>query len=121
MTLVEFAYNNSYYSSIQMASYEALYGRKCSSPIYWDEVGEKKILDPTIIPWMEDAQEKIKSIRQRLQAAQSRQKSYADNRRKDLEFEVGDHVFLKISPLRSVTAGRGKKLQSRFVGPFSIL
>nr|XP_027067838.1 uncharacterized protein LOC113693508 [Coffea arabica] len=101
-----------------MAPYEALYGRKCRSPIYWDEVGEKKILDPTIIPWMEDAQEKIKLIRQRLQTAQSRQKSYADNRRKDLEFEVGDQVFLKITPLRSVTAGRGKKLQPRFVGPF---
>nr|XP_027086555.1 uncharacterized protein LOC113708294 [Coffea arabica] len=104
-----------------MAPYEALYGRKCRSPIYWDEVGEKKILDPTIIPWMEDAQEKIKLIRQRLQTAQSRQKSYANNRRKDLEFEVGDQVFLKITPLRSVTAGRGKKLQPRFVGPFPIL
>ncbi|XP_027158268.1 uncharacterized protein LOC113759889 [Coffea eugenioides] len=58
MTLVEFAYNNSYHSSIQMAPYEALYGRKCRSPLYWDEVGEKKVLDPTVIPWMEDAQEK---------------------------------------------------------------
>ncbi|XP_071909748.1 uncharacterized protein [Coffea arabica] len=104
-----------------MAPYEALYGRKCRSPIYWDEVVEKRILDPTIIPWMEEAQEKIKLIRQRLQTAQSRQKSYADNRRKDLEFEVGDQVFLKITPLRSVTAGRGKKLQPRFVGPFPIL
>ncbi|XP_071924821.1 uncharacterized protein [Coffea arabica] len=70
---------------------------------------------------MEDAKEKIKLIRQRLQTAQSRQKSYADNRRKDLEFEVGDHIFLKITPLRSVTASRGKKLQPRFVGPFPIL
>ncbi|XP_071920670.1 uncharacterized protein [Coffea arabica] len=70
---------------------------------------------------MEDAQEKIKLIRQRLQTAQSRLKSYADNRRKDLEFEVGDHVFLKITPLRSITAGRGKKLQPRFIGPFPIL
>ena len=121
MTLVEFAYNNSYHSSIQMAPYEELYGRKCRSPIYWDKVGEKKVLDPTTIPWMEDAQEKVKLIRQRLQTAQNRQKSYADNRRKDLEFEVGDRVFLKITPLRSVTAGRGKKLQPRFVGPYTIL
>ncbi|XP_071901037.1 uncharacterized protein [Coffea arabica] len=121
MTLVKFAYNNSYHSSIQMVLYEALYGQRCRSPIYWDEVGEKKILDSTIIPWMEDAQEKIKLIRQRLQTARSRQKSYADNRRKDLEFEVGDHVFHKITPLRSVTAGRGKKLKPRFVGPFPIL
>ena len=93
MTLVEFAYNNSYHSSIQMALYEALYGRKCRSPIYWDEVGERKVLDPTAIPWMEDAREKVKLIRQRLQTAQSRQKSYADNRRKDLEFEIRVHVF----------------------------
>ncbi|XP_071928109.1 uncharacterized protein [Coffea arabica] len=63
MTLVEFAYNKSYHSSIQMAPYEALDGRKCRSPIYWDEEEKKKILDPTIIPWMEDAQEKIKLIR----------------------------------------------------------
>ena len=69
MTLVEFAYNNSYHLSIQMAPFEALYGRKCCSPIYWDEVGEKKVLDPTIIPWMKDTQEKVKLIRQRLQAA----------------------------------------------------
>ncbi|XP_071926159.1 uncharacterized protein [Coffea arabica] len=121
MTLVEFAYNNSYHSSIQMAPYEALYGRKCWSLIYWDEVGERKVLDPTTIPWMEEAREKVKLIRQRLQTAQSRQKNYADNRRKDLEFEVGDRVFLKVTPLRSVTAGRGKKLQPRFIGPFKIL
>ncbi|XP_071928113.1 uncharacterized protein [Coffea arabica] len=91
MALVEFAYNNSYHSSIQMAPYEALYGRKCRSPIFWDET------------------------------AQSRQKSYADNRRKDLEFEVGDKVFLKVTPLRSLTAGKGKKIQPRYVGPFKIL
>ncbi|XP_071901027.1 uncharacterized protein [Coffea arabica] len=104
-----------------MAPFEALYGRKCRSPIYWDEIGEKKVLDPTVIPSMEDAQEKVMLIRQRLQAAQSRQKSYANNQRKDLEFEVGDRVFLKITLLRSITAGRGKKLQPRFVGPFMIL
>nr|XP_027062812.1 uncharacterized protein LOC113689206 [Coffea arabica] len=104
-----------------MASYEALYWRKCHSPIYWDEIGEKE--DPRLYYYSLDrgCPRKIKLIRQRLQTAQSRQKSYADNRRKDLEFEVGDHVFLKITPLRSVTAGRGKKLQPRFVGPFSIL
>ncbi|XP_071905996.1 uncharacterized protein [Coffea arabica] len=60
MTLVEFAYNNSYQASIQTAPYEALYGRRCRSPIHWDEVGEKKILDPTAIPWIEEAQEKLK-------------------------------------------------------------
>ncbi|XP_027158198.1 uncharacterized protein LOC113759821 [Coffea eugenioides] len=92
LTLVEFAYNNSYHSSIQMAPYEALYGRRCRSPIHWDEV-----------------------IRQRLQTAQSRQKSYADHRRKDLEFEIGDKVFLWITPLKGkIRAGKGKKLQPRY-------
>nr|XP_027098909.1 uncharacterized protein LOC113718188 [Coffea arabica] len=76
-----------------MAPYEALYGRKCRSPIYWDEIEERKVLDPTAVPWIEDAYEKVKVIHQRLQTAQSRQKSYADNRRKDLEFEVGDKKY----------------------------
>ena len=71
MTLVEFAYNNIYHSSIPIAPYESLYGRKCRSLIYWDEVGEKKVLDPTTVMWMEDAQEKVKLIRQRLLTAQS--------------------------------------------------
>ncbi|XP_071906072.1 uncharacterized protein [Coffea arabica] len=104
LTLVEFAYNNSFHSSIQMAPYEALYGRKCRSPICWDEVGERKILDTTTVSWIEEANEKVKLVRQRIQTAQSRQKSYADNRRKDLEFTVGD-----------------MKLQPRFVGPYKII
>ncbi|XP_071928046.1 uncharacterized protein [Coffea arabica] len=83
-----------------MAPYEALYGRRCRSLIHWDEVGERKILDPTVIPWMEEAQEKVKLIRERLQTAQSRQKSYANTRRKDLEFEVGDKVFLRVKPVK---------------------
>ncbi|XP_071923145.1 uncharacterized protein [Coffea arabica] len=75
LTLVEFAYNNSYHSSIQMAPYEALYGRKCRSPIYWDEVGERKIIDPATIPWVEETYERVRVIRQRLQTAQSRQRA----------------------------------------------
>ena len=75
MTLVEFAYNNSFHSSIQMAPYEALYGRKCRSPICWDEVGERKILDPTTVSWIEEANEKIKLVHQRIQTAQSRQRA----------------------------------------------
>ena len=66
MTLVKFTYNNSYYSSIQIAPYEAIDGRKCRSPIYWDEVRERRILDPITVPWIEDAYEKVKVIRQRL-------------------------------------------------------
>ncbi|XP_071939189.1 uncharacterized protein [Coffea arabica] len=75
-----------------MAPYEVLYGQKCRSPICWDEVGKRKILDPTIVPWIEEANDKVKLVRQRIQTAQSRQKSYADNRRKDLEFVVGDQI-----------------------------
>ena len=73
-----------------MAPYEALYGRKCQTPLYWNEVGEKKIVAIENVPWVEDTYEKVKIIRQRIQTSQSRQKSYSDNRRRDLEFEVCD-------------------------------
>ena len=91
--MIEFAYNNSYHSTIQMAPYEDLYGSKCRSPIFWDEVGERKVLDSTTVPWIEEAIEKVKIIHQKIQTAQSRQKSYADHRGKDLKFEVGGMVF----------------------------
>ena len=122
MTLVAFAYNNSFHSSIQMAPYEALYGRKCRSPICWDEIGEQKMLDPTTIPWIEEANKKVKLVCQRIQTAQNRQKRYADNRTKDLEFAVRDLVFLKITPLKAnLMSGKGKKLQPRFVGPYKVI
>nr|XP_027088586.1 uncharacterized protein LOC113709942 [Coffea arabica] len=102
-----------------MAPYEALYGRRCRSPIHWDEVGERKIIDPATIPWDEEAYERVKVIRQRLQTAQSQQKSYADHRRKDLECEIGDKVFLRVTPLKGkIKGGKGKKLQPRYIGPF---
>ncbi|XP_071902715.1 uncharacterized protein [Coffea arabica] len=83
---------------------------------------ERKILDPTIISWIEEANEKVKLVCQTIQTIQSHQKSYADNRRKDLEFTVGNLVFLKITPLKvSLMSGRGKKLQPRFVGPYKII
>jgi hypothetical protein len=117
--LIEFAYNNSYHASIKMAPYEALYGRRCRSPLYWDEVGERKLLGPEII---QDTCEKITVIKQRLVAAQSRQKSYADLRRRELEFEVGTKVFLKVAPMKGVMRfGRRGKLSPRYVGPFEIL
>ena len=77
LPLIEFAYNNSYHDTIGMPPYEALYGRKCRSPIYWDEVGEKQVLGPDLV---QDTVEKIKIIRKRMQIAQSRQKNYADTR-----------------------------------------
>ena len=99
LPLREFAYYNSNQASIGLAPYEALYGRKCRTPVCWDEVGERKLVGPEIVQVTCD---KIKVIRDRLKIAQDRQKSYADNRRRDLEFEVGDMVFLRISPWKGV-------------------
>jgi hypothetical protein len=119
LTLVEFAYNNSYQASIKMAPYEALYGRRCRSPICWDEVGERKILGPEIVL---KTCEKIELIRERLRVAQSRQKSYADTRRRDLEFEIGDMLFIRVAPMKGVMRfGKKGKLKPRYVGPFEIL
>jgi hypothetical protein len=101
-----------------MSPNEALYGRKCQSPLYWDNIGERQTLGPKLI---QDTHEKVHVIKERMSAAQSRQKSYADNRRRPLEFEVGDHVFLKVSPMRGVMRfGKKGKLSPRFVGPFEI-
>ena len=95
LPLVEFAYNNSYQVSIQMTPYEALYGRPCRSPLCWTEMEESSITGPDLI---RDTSENVSLIQQRLLMAQSRHKSYADVRRRPLEFEVGDHVFLKVMP-----------------------
>ena len=119
LPLAEFAYNNSYQASIQMAPFEALYGRKCRSPIGWFEVGESKLLGPDLV---QDALEKVKIIRERLLMAQSRQKAYADHRRRELEFSVGDQVFLRVSPMKGVMRfGKKGKLSPRYVGPYEIL
>ena len=119
LPLVEFAYNNSWHASIQMAPYEALYGRRCRSPICWDDRVDSIGTEPDIL---QETKEKIKVIRERLLTAQSRQKSYADKRRRPLEFEVGDHVLLKVSPTRGVFRfGKKGKLSPRYIGPFEIL
>ena len=96
---MEFAYNNNYHSSIEMAPYEALYGRKCRSPLSWDEIGKRELTGPEII---QDAAEKVSLIKQRLETAASRQKSYTDPKRRDVEFQVCDYVFLKVSPMKDV-------------------
>ncbi|KAI5333602.1 hypothetical protein L3X38_023734 [Prunus dulcis] len=99
LALMEFAYNNSYHSSIEMAPYEALYGRQYRTPICWNEVGDKKVEK---VDNIRATTEKVNMIREKLKIAQDRQKSYADNRSKDLEFTVGDWVFLKLSPWKGV-------------------
>jgi hypothetical protein len=119
LPLVEFSYNNSYHSSIKAAPFEALYGRKCRSPLCWAEVGESQLTGPELVY---ETSEKIVQIRQRLAAARDRQKSYADRRRKPLEFQVGDKVLLKVSPWKGVIRfGKRGKLNPRYVGPFAIL
>jgi hypothetical protein len=118
LPLIEFAYNDSYQATVGMPPYEALYGRKCQSPLYWDNVGERQTLGPELI---QDTRDKVRVIKERMSAAQSRQKSYADNRRWPLEFTVGDRVFLKVSPMRGVIRfGKKGKLSPRFVRPFEI-
>ena len=102
-----------------MTPFEGLYGRKCRSLVCLDDVGEMKLLGLELVQLIV---KKVALIKERLKIAQSRQKSYADNRRRDLEFEVGDHVFLKVSPMKSMMRfGRKGKFSSRFVGPFKIL
>lgn len=119
LPLVEFAYNNSYHSSIQMAPFEALYGRRCRSPIGWFDGFEARSLGTDLL---QDALEKVRVIQGRLLTAQSRQKSYADRRVRDLEFMEGDRVLLKVSPMKGVMRfGKKGKLSPRFIGPFEIL
>ncbi|GKA67764.1 putative reverse transcriptase domain-containing protein [Tanacetum coccineum] len=119
LCLVEFAYNNSWHASIKAAPFELLYGRKCRAPICWDEVGERLIEGPELI---EITNEKVAVAKEKLKEARSRQKSYADKHRRDLEFQTGDRVFLKVSPFRGVKRfGIKGKLSPRFIGPFEIL
>ncbi|GKV24943.1 hypothetical protein SLEP1_g34480 [Rubroshorea leprosula] len=119
LSMAELAYNNSYQSSIRMAPLEALYGRRCRSPVCWTEVGKRSILGPELV---QQSSEIVQLIKECLRAAQSRQKSYADRRRRDLEFEVGDHVFLKVSPTRGVLRfGIRGKLSPRYIRPYPIL
>ncbi|GJR90196.1 putative reverse transcriptase domain-containing protein [Tanacetum coccineum] len=119
LPLAEFSYNNSYHASIKAAPFEALYGRKCRSPVCWSEVGDAQLTGPEMI---RETTEMIVQIKNRLLAARSRQKSYADVRRKPLEFEVGDKVMLKVSPWKGVVRfGKRGKLSPRYIGPFKIL
>ncbi|GJY15150.1 putative reverse transcriptase domain-containing protein [Tanacetum coccineum] len=119
LPLVELSYNNSYHASIKAAPFEALYGRKYRSHVCWAEVGDGQLTRPEII---HETTEKIVQIRQRLQAARDRQRSYANFRRKPLEFQVGDHVMLKVSPRKGVIRfGKRGKLNLQYIGPFKIL
>ena len=116
LPLVEFSYNNSYQSNIRMAPFESLYGRSCRSPVSWNEVGEEILIGPEMV---QQAHHVVSVARDRLRAAQSRQKSYVDKRMRPLEFTVDDFIMLKVSPMKGVKHfGAKGKLAPRFVGPF---
>ncbi|GJY91404.1 putative reverse transcriptase domain-containing protein [Tanacetum coccineum] len=111
LPLIEFSYNNSYHTSIKAAPFEALYGQKCCSPVYWAEVGDAQLTGPKII---QETTEKIIQIKNKIQAARDCQKSYVDVRRKPLEFQVGNRVTIKVSPWKGVIRfGKRGKLNPR--------
>ena len=119
LPLAEFSYNNSYHSSIDMAPFEALYGRRCRYPIGWFDAFEVR-------PWgtdlLRESLDKVKCIQEKLLAAQSRQKEYADRKVRDLEFMEGEQVLLKVSPMIGVMRfGKRGKLSPRYIGPFEVL
>ena len=118
LPLAEFAYNNSYQESIRMAPFEALYGRRCRTPLNWSEAGERNFFGPDIVC---EAEEQVWVIQENLKIAKSRQKCYADKKRRSVLFQVGDHVYLRVSPMKGVQRfGVKGKLAPRYVGPFLI-
>ncbi|KAL0329277.1 UNVERIFIED_CONTAM: Transposon Ty3-G Gag-Pol polyprotein [Sesamum radiatum] len=99
LPLMEFAYNNSFHSSIGMAPYEALYGRRCRSAVCWDIEGLQQLEGPELV---EETMEKIQIVKRCLKAGEDRHKSYVDKHRREIEYEVGDKVFLKVSPWKGI-------------------
>jgi hypothetical protein len=118
LSWVEFLYNNSYQESLKIAPFEVLYGCCCRTQLNWIELGEKVIFGPDII---DEAEATVRRIQGNLRAAKSRQESYANKRHRPLEFEIGDHVYLKVSPIKGVKRfGVKEKLAPRYIGPFPI-
>jgi hypothetical protein len=119
LPLAEFSYNNSYQESIKMAPFEALYGRRCRTPLNQSEPGERWFFRPDMVKEME---EKVQRFIHNLKEAQARQKSYADKQRQPLYFQVEYYVYLKVSPMKGVSHfGVKGKLAPRYIGPFPIL
>jgi hypothetical protein len=119
LSYAEFSYNNSYQASLGMSPFEALYGRKCRTPLMWSEVGEQTLLKPSLI---KEAEDRVAEIREKLKEAQSRQKSYFDKRRRELSFVVGDFVYLKVSPIQGTRRFEVRgKLAPRYIGPYQVL
>ncbi|KAL0340317.1 UNVERIFIED_CONTAM: Transposon Tf2-11 polyprotein [Sesamum radiatum] len=117
--LMEFAYNNSFHSSIGMALYEALYGRRCRSPVCWDIGGLRQLEGPELV---QETMKKIQIVKKCLKAAQDRQKSYVDKHHREMEYEIGDKVFLKVSPWKGILRfGKQGNLSPRYIGPYEII
>jgi hypothetical protein len=118
LALADFAYNNNYQASLKMALFEALYGRRCRTPLNWSQAGERTLFGPKLV---QEAEEKVSVIRENLRAAQMRQKSYNDKDKAPREFEVGNYVYLKVSPTKGVQCfGVKWKLAPRYVGPYEV-
>jgi hypothetical protein len=119
LPLAEFSYNNNYQESIKMSPFEALYGRPCCPPLSWSESGERIIFGLDIVT---EVEEKMKQIQANILATQSHQKSYTNKSRIPLEFKVGDHVYLRVSPMKCVHRfGIKGKLALRYIGPYPII
>jgi hypothetical protein len=116
LSYAKFSYNNSYQESLKMAPFEMLYGRRCRTLLFWNETGERKVFRRDIL---QEAKKQVRMVRENLHVMQSRQNSYTDYRRRELSFEVGDFVYLKVSPMRGLRHFKVRgKLTPRFIGPF---
>jgi transposase InsO family protein len=119
LSYAKFSYNNSYQESLKMAPFEMPYGLGCQTPLFWNENREQKVFGPDIL---QEAEKQVHIVRENLRVAQSRQKSYVNHRRRELSFEVGDYVYLKVSPMSGLRHFKVRgKLASRFIGSFKIL
>ena len=119
LPFAEFAYNNSYQSSLKKAPFEVLYGRRCRTPLNWSETGERQFFGPDMI---QEAEEQVRIIRENLKTTQSRQKSQYDRHHKDMTYEIGDQAYLRVTPLKGTHRfGIKGKLAPRYIGPFRIL
>jgi hypothetical protein len=115
----EFSYKKNYQENLKMPPFEVLYGCQCRTPLNWIEPGEKTIFGPDLV---EEAEATISRIQDNLRVAKSHQESYANKRHQPLEFEVGDHVYLNVSPMKGVKRfGMKGKLATHYIGPFPIL
>ena len=119
LSFAEFSYNNSYQASLKMSPFEALYGRKCKTPLMWSEVTDRSLFGPNMI---KEAEEQVVKVQENLKASHHRQKSYADTRRRSLELQLGDFIYLKVSPIRGTRRFQVRgKLAPWYIGPYQII